>query len=145
MFQEVDFGVASFTMTYERESVIDFTTPIYHGSVGMLMQLQTDKNNLFSYIRPFRKEVCWSSKVLYGDAMSQRVSLSAYFRFISFSFLNKGLVHFDYKCSCNNNCTVGNPQIWIISANGNCIFTHITCIVCVWTFDKPRWAQSLLI
>ena len=55
--QEVDFAVGSFTISAQREAVIDFTTPFYFGDVAMMMKLSSDEDNMFGYTKPFSIQV----------------------------------------------------------------------------------------
>lgn len=51
-------AVGSFTITYERERVIDFTTPFMHLGISIIYKRPEDKeSHLFSFLQPLSPPV----------------------------------------------------------------------------------------
>ena len=53
MFQEVDWGLAKFTVTSIRDQVIDYTTPFWHEPAVIVMK-KPEGESMFVYFGPFR-------------------------------------------------------------------------------------------
>ena len=74
-FQEVDFGVASFTVTSQRAAVTSFTIPVWRGSTAMLLRTNPSEK-YFAYLNPFSNSVllcmllfiCFSSLMMWKMA-----------------------------------------------------------------------------
>ncbi|GFX94673.1 glutamate receptor ionotropic, kainate 2 [Trichonephila clavipes] len=72
--QEADLAVADFTITYEREQVVDFTMPFMNLGIGILFRRPIRKiPKLFWFLRPLSLEV-W----MYMAAAYMSVSLLLY-------------------------------------------------------------------
>lgn len=73
-FQEADLAVADFTITYEREQVVDFTMPFMNLGISILFRRPSRKMpKLFWFLRPLSFEV-W----MYMAAAYLGVSLLLY-------------------------------------------------------------------
>ena len=55
--REVDFAAAAFSVTIQREQVIDFAAPFFHDQSVVIMKLPADDTKIFLYAYPFRREV----------------------------------------------------------------------------------------
>ena len=56
LFQEVDWALGKFTVTDNRDSVIDYTAPYWHES-GQILMMKPAARGLLLYSGPFRREV----------------------------------------------------------------------------------------
>ncbi|XP_053634332.1 probable glutamate receptor [Cherax quadricarinatus] len=54
---EVELAIAPFFVTPERESVCDFTTPVYSDSQAILMVRPAIQNDIFAFVKPFTPSV----------------------------------------------------------------------------------------
>ena len=55
--REVDFAAAAFSVTIQREQVIDFAAPFFHDQSVVIMKRPADDTKTFLYAYPFRREV----------------------------------------------------------------------------------------
>ncbi|VDQ11573.1 unnamed protein product [Trichobilharzia regenti] len=62
-FDETDLAVASFTITYDRERVIDFTTPFMSLSLSVIIQKSNSDPGL-QFTAPLSNEVCPLSSLI---------------------------------------------------------------------------------
>ena len=57
-FQEADLAVASLTISFDREQVIDFTKPFMNLGISILFKRPEKKNpSLFSFLSPLSLEI----------------------------------------------------------------------------------------
>lgn len=62
--QEADVGVASFTITAERESVIDFTMPFFEDASSILVSYEEDVFSVLKIFQPFSTLVWFSVAIM---------------------------------------------------------------------------------